>query len=123
MDYQMSVTYAGGFVEAHSAGEKSYQTALELWGEITRVCHQHNCYKVLGIGRSTRPMPMMDAINHKKLFKDFAVTHKYKIAWVELNREAIDSVKFLELFIQNRSLVNSRLFETVDEAKLWLLAD
>jgi len=121
MGYEMFVTFAGDYVEAHSTGDKSLQTAVALWTEITRVCAEHHCYKVLGIGNSTTAMPTMDAVKHEQLFKDFAITLKYKIAWVELNREALDSVKFLENFLLNRSLVNGKLFHDVDEARAWLL--
>ena len=56
MSYQMSVIFMGDYVEARSTGDKSYQTAVALWREIIRVCDEHDCYKVLGIGQSTTPM-------------------------------------------------------------------
>ncbi len=122
MSYQMSVTFMGDYVEARSTGDKSYQTAVALWREIIRVCDDHDCYKVLGIGESTTPMSTMDAMNHTKLFQDFSITRKYQIAWVELNREAVGSIKFLETVLLNRGLLNGKLFHEVAEAKRWLLA-
>jgi hypothetical protein len=121
MTYEMSVAFTGEYVEARSTGDKSYQTAVALWTEITRVCAENHCYKVLGIGHSTTAMPTMDSVKHEQLFKDFAITLNYKIAWVELNREALDSIRFLENFLLNRGLVNGRLFHDVDEARQWLL--
>ena len=111
----------GDYVEARSTGDKSYQTAVALWREIIRVCDEHDCYKVLGIGESTKPMSTMDAMNHTKLFQDFSITRKYQIAWVELNREAVGSIKFLETVLLNRGLLNGKLFHGVAEAKRWLL--
>lgn len=122
MSYQMSVIFMGDYVEARSTGDKSYQTAVALWREIIRVCDEHDCYKVLGIGESTTPMSTMDAMNHTKLFQDFSITRKYQIAWVELNREAVGSIKFLETVLLNRGLLNGKLFHEVAEAKRWLLA-
>jgi len=122
MSYQMSVTFMGDYIEARSTGDKSYQTAVMLWQEIIRVCAEHDCYRVLGIGESTKPMPTMDAMNHTKLFQDFSITRKYQIAWVELNREAVDSIKFVETVLLNRGLLNGKLFLDVAEAKRWLLA-
>ena len=122
MSYQMSVIFMGDYVEARSTGDKSYQTAVALWRQIIRVCDEHDCYKVLGIGQSTTPMPTMDAMNHTKLFQDFSITRKYQIAWVELNREAVGSIKFLETVLLNRGLLNGKLFHEVAEAKRWLLA-
>jgi len=122
MSYQMSVIFMGDYVEARSTGDKSYQTAVALWREIIRVCDDHDCYKVLGIGESTTPMSTMDAMNHTKLFQDFSITRKYQIAWVELNREAVGSIKFLETVLLNRGLLNGKLLPEVAEAKRWLLA-
>ncbi len=122
MSYQMSVIFMGDYVEARSTGDKSYQTAVALWREIIRVCDEHDCYKVLGIGQSTTPMSTMDAMNHTKLFQDFSITRKYQIAWVELNREAVGSIKFLEKVLLNRGLLNGKLLHEVAEAKRWLLA-
>jgi len=65
----------------------------------------------------------MDSMDHAKLFSDFSMTRKYKNAWVELNREAVDSVKFLELVLLNRGLLNGKLWHDVDKAKDWLLAE
>ena len=117
MNYQMSVTFMGDYVEARSTGDKSYQTAVTLWREILKVCDEHDCYKVLGIGESTTPMPTMDAINHTKLFQDFSITRKDKIAWVELNRDVVSSIKFLETVLLNRGLLNGKLFQDADAAK------
>lgn len=122
MSYEMSVTFTGDYVEARSIGDKSYQTAVALWNEVLQVCDEHNCYKVLGVGASTnKGMPTMDAMQHEQLFKDFAITRKYKIAWVELNKEAVGSIKFLETVLLNRGMLNGLLFSTVEEAQQWLL--
>lgn len=123
MSYEMAVVFKGDYVEARSTGDKSYQSAVMLWHEIIKVCDQHHCYKVLGIGESTRPMPVMDAMNHEKLFRDFSINRKYKIAWVELNKDAVGSVRFLETVLLNRGMLNGKLFADVEEAKQWLLED
>ena len=123
LSYEMSVTYLGGYVEVRSIGDKSYQTAVKLWREIIKVCAGHNCYKVLGIGESATSMPTMAALDHVKLFRDFEITHKYKIAWVELNKEALASVQFLETVLLNRGMLNGMLFSTIEEARQWLLED
>ena len=123
MRYEMSVVFKGDHVEARSIGDKSYQTAVALWQEITKVCAELNCHKVLGIGESSTAMPVMDSMNHAQLFKDFAITRKYKIAWVELNKDAVGSVKFIETVLLNRGMLNGQLFHGVDDAKQWLLAE
>jgi hypothetical protein len=121
MTYEMSVTFKGDYVEARSKGDKNYQTAVVLWQEITRVCAQHNCYKVLGIADSTSAMPVMDSLNHAQLFKDFNINNRYRIAWAELNPDAVGNLKFLETVLSNRGMLNGKTFDDVEEARQWLL--
>jgi hypothetical protein len=121
MSFEMSVTFKGDYVEARSVGDKSYETSVALWGKITEVCAQHNCYKVLGIAESSTAMPVMDSMNHAQLFKDCEITNRYRIAWAELNKEAIANLKFLETVLFNRGLMNSKMFHDVEAAKQWLL--
>lgn len=123
MTYEMSVIYKGDYVEARSVGDKSYQTAVALWSEITKVCAEHDCYKVLGIAESSTAMPVMDAMSHAQLFKDFAITNRYRIAWAELNKAAIGNLKFLETVLFNRGMLNGKAFHDVEEAKRWLLQE
>jgi hypothetical protein len=122
MGYEMKVSFKGDYVEAYSAGDKSYQTAEKLWKEITALCNEHNCYKVLGIADSTRQMSVMDSIDHQKLFQAFNVTPKYKIAWVELNPAESDKLKHLEIILVNRGY-QGKAFDNVDAARSWLLKD
>jgi hypothetical protein len=121
MSYEMSVAFTGKYVLAHSIGDKSYQTAVALWKEITKVCEQNNCYRILGIADSTTAMPIMDSMNHAQLFKDFEITNRYRIAWVELNPKALGNLKFLETVLLNRGMLNGKTFDDVEEAKQWLL--
>jgi hypothetical protein len=111
-----------GYVEARSIGDKSYQTAEMLWAEITRVCAEHACYRVLGIADSTRQMSVMDSINHEKLFRQFDITPRYKIAWSESNRHEYEKLKNLETILVNRGY-RGKVFADVSEARAWLLSD
>ncbi len=52
MSYEMSVTFMGDYVEAHSTGDKSYQTAVTLWREILRVCAEHKSIITIAIRRT-----------------------------------------------------------------------
>lgn len=112
----------GDHVEARSIGEKSYQTAEMLWTEITRVCNEHACYRVLGIAESNRQMSVMDSINHEELFKTFGVTPKYKIAWTESNKAEFEKLQNLETILVNRGY-RGKAFTDVAEARAWLLKD
>ncbi len=122
MSYEMKVSFMGDYVEAHSDGEKNYQTAEKLWSEITRLCSDNNCYRVLGVAKSTKQMSVMDSIDHQKLFRALNITPKYKIAWVELNAAEFDKLKALETILLNRGYIG-KAFLDVTAAKNWLLSD
>ena len=122
MGYEMEVTFTGNYVEARSKGDKSYQTAEKLWAEITRVCNEHACYRVLGIAESSRQMSLMDSINHQEIFNKFGVTPKYKIAWTESNQNEFDKLKNLETILLNRGY-RGKVFTDVEEARAWLTKD
>lgn len=122
MRYEMLVTFMGTYVEARSVGEKSYQTAEKLWAEITRICQEHDCYRVLGIADSDKQMSLMDSINHEQLFRQFGITPRYKIAWAESNPDELGKLKNLETILVNRGY-RGKVFSDVEEAKAWLLKD
>lgn len=122
MTYEMEVNFRGDYVEAISRGEKSLKTAEELWSEITRLCNENNCFRVLGIADSTKQMSVMDSMDHQKLFKALNITPKYKIAWVELNEEEFGKLKALETILVNRGFAG-KAFRDTDEARRWLLED
>ncbi len=122
MSYEMNVSFMENYVEAHSVGEKNYQTAEKLWSEITRLCNANNCYRVLGIAESTRQMSVMDSIDHQRLFRALKITPKYKIAWVELNAAEFEKLKALETILINRGY-RGKAFLDVDAARDWLLSD
>jgi hypothetical protein len=122
MTYEMEVKFKDQYVEAVSRGEKSFQTAEKLWAEITRLCKEHKCFRVLGIADSTKQMSVMDSMDHEKLFKALNITPKYKIAWVELNEEEFGKLKTLETIMVNRGF-SGKAFRAIDEARSWLLGD
>ena len=118
----MSVVFKGDYVEAVSRGDKSLETATRLWAEITRLCNEHNCFSVLGIADSTKQMSVMDSMDHQQLFKAFNITPRYKIAWVELNKQEFHKLKALETILLNRGF-RGKAFQNIEEAKSWLLGD
>lgn len=120
MTYEMQVVFKGNYVEAYSKGVKSYQTSVRLWGEITRLCEENNCFRVLGIADSEQQMSVMDSMNHQQMFRDLGITPKYQIAWAELNEKEFGRLKALETILINRGF-QGKAFLSVKEAKNWLL--
>ncbi len=122
MQNELAVTFEGNYVQVISDGEKDFAFATQLWSEVAKVCEQHECFSVLGIANTTKPIEAFEAFDHAKLFEDLNIAHPYRIAWVELNRDATDMAAFVEMVLTNRGLPG-RLFENVSDATEWLLGD
>ena len=119
MTATMKITFEGDHVRAESRGEKSIEWSRELWPAIVAACEANDCYKVLGISESSTVIPIMDGFDHIGLFRELGINTKYRIAWVELNPDAMKTVKFVDAALFNRMLPG-RVFMTEDEAKKWL---
>jgi hypothetical protein len=122
MTNRMKVSFEGDHVRAESFGEKSLAWARQLFSEIVAVCVANDCYKVLGIGESTKPVSIMEGFEHVELFRELGINTKYRIAWVELNPNAVKTLKFIDAALFNR-LLPGRVFQTEEEARTWLFGD
>lgn len=119
---QYTITFEGDHVQIVSDGDKSLAFAEQLWTTAVAACKKHNCYKILGIAHTTQPMGTLDAYHHGELFRKLGISHDFRMAWVEMNPDARDVVKFIETVLSNRGLPG-RVFENVDDAKRWLLEE
>jgi hypothetical protein len=122
MTTTMTITFQGDHLRAESRGEKSIAWSRKLWGEVVDACAANDCYRVLGISESLTVMPILDGFDHVALFRELGINTTYRIAWVELNPDAIKTVRFVDAALFNRMLPG-RLFKTEEEAKTWLLSD
>ncbi|MCJ7592994.1 MAG: hypothetical protein MUO51_16740 [Woeseiaceae bacterium] len=115
----MTISLEGDHIKAVSRGEKSIAWSREFWRAVVAACEANDCYKILGIGESTNALPIMDGFEHVALFRELGINTKYRIAWVEMNPEAVKAVKFVDAALFNRMLPG-RVFQTEDEANNWL---
>jgi hypothetical protein len=115
----MEITFEGDHIRAESRGEKSIEWSRKLWAAIVAECKANDCYKILGISESLTVIPIMDGFDHIELFRELGINTKYRIAWVELNPEAVKTVKFVDAALFNR-LLPGRVFKTEEEARKWL---
>ena len=120
MGHELNFIVREKYVEIISKGVKSYETSLNLWNRAVEVCKENNCYKVLGIATSTKAPSTIDSYKHADLLHNFNIDYTFKIAWVELNPDEYEGIKFLENVLFNRGL-DVKLFEDVETAKNWLL--
>ena len=115
----MKITFEGDHIRAESRSEKSIEWSRTFWSAVVEACLEVDCYKVLGISESLTIMPIMDGFDHVELFRELGINTKYRIAWVELNPDALKTVRFVDAALFNR-LLPGRLFKTEEEAKKWL---
>lgn len=122
MSTEFHITFRDEYVEVLALGDKSIASATKLWETITAEYEARNCHKVLGISTAENPMPTIDGYQHADLFRRLNIDHRYRIAWVEQNPEAVDATYFTETVLINRGLPG-RLFSSVGAAKEWLVND
>jgi hypothetical protein len=120
MKNEFVITFEKDHIKVISNGDKDYNSASKLWSAIKEKCEEHNCFKVLGIANSEKYFDTMEAFSHAELFSELGIKHKYRIAWIELNPKAIETVKFIETVLSNRGLPG-RVFPNEEEAREWLL--
>ena len=121
MTDEIIIENKGDYIHARQYGADSYDASLRLWRGIVAACERHACYNILGETFTTVELSTMDAYDHVEIFKLVGVTLKHRVAWVHHVNETADGIRFAEMVLQNRGMVNGRLFATVDEAKAWLL--
>ena len=122
MNIHFEVTFAGDYVKVRSEGEKNFDVATKVWTAVSKTCEAHQCFKVLGISRSTIPISTIEGFSLYELFRDLGITAKYRIAWVEFDPEATKNLHFAETVLQNRISSRIRVFSNLEEAQNWLLA-
>ncbi len=122
MPNKLTVTCEGNYIQVLADGDKNYDYSVELWTKVAETCQEHNCFNVLGIARTTTPLEAVDGYDTARLFRELGIDHNYRIAWVELDPDAIDIAAFIETVLLNRGLPG-KLFPSVDEAKNWLIDD
>jgi len=120
METEITVTFKNDYVEVITTGGHNLDIAREIWSKAIETCIANDCYKVLGIANTTKPITVLEAYDHDVLFRELGVDLKYRIAWVEMNPTVRENYKLAETVLKNNGLPGI-LFDDVDEAKKWLL--
>jgi hypothetical protein len=120
MENTLEVTFEGDHILVIANGEKDYRFLDRLWREVAMACNQHDCYDVLGLADTTTPIEAVEGYDLPLLFRELGIGRQYRIAWVEKNLDARDTLEFIEAVLADRGLPG-KLFETEDEARKWLL--
>lgn len=120
MAFKFDISHSESLIQVHVFGTVDEVAIRQLWAAIVEACDSANCYDILGISELDEPFSASDAFNHHEIFTEVGVELRHRIAWVNKDIESHDILKFTETVLVNRSKLNGGLFQSVDEAKLWL---
>lgn len=120
MENTLEVTFEGDHVLVIANGDKDYHYMDRLWREVTMTCERHDCYTVLGLADTRTPVEAVEGYDLPNLFRELGIGEHYRIAWVEKNMNARDTMEFVQTVLANRGMPGL-LFETEEEARAWLL--
>lgn len=119
MSAEFSVTFENDHVKVVTSGDQDLELARAIWTAVAETCRMHDCYNVLGIAETAKPLSLTEGYSHAELFRELGVTGGFRIAWVELNPESHDVLEFTETVLFNRGLPG-RLFKSEERAREWL---
>ena len=120
MENTLEVTFEGDHVLVVADGDKDYRYMNRLWREVATTCEQHECFNVLGLADTRTPVEAVEGYDLPNLFRELGIGQHYRIAWVEKNLDARDTIEFVQTVLANRGMPGL-LFETEQEARAWLL--
>ena len=121
MRYKISIEYKDDYIHVSLHGSDDRAASPELWQRIAESCEQYNCYNILGESYNEENLSTLDGYDHIEIFERAGITLKHRIAWVHHVKETVRGIKFVETVLRNRALMNGGLFESVEEAKRWLM--
>lgn len=122
MPAEYTIEHRDGAIEIHVSGTPDRASIAQMWKDIVAACEHHDCLYILGISNMDRPLKIADAIDHQAIFLEAGVTIDHRIAWAQLNPEAVEMNRLVETVLINRGLANGRLFTDEFDARRWLAA-
>jgi hypothetical protein len=94
-----------------------------MWKDIVATTTSCGCFYILGLSNMEHPISLADAIDHQAIFLEAGVTMDHRIAWVQLNPNAVEVNRVVESVLMNRGLLNGRLFTDEYSARRWLTGE
>ena len=121
MPSTFSIDTEDDHIRVTSLADKNMQHAETVWTAVAEACEAHGCYRVLGISQSNQPLRLLDGFEHVPLFRHLGIDHRYRIAWIEQNPDARETVEFIETAFFNRG-INAKLFDDEAAARDWFFS-
>jgi len=120
MAAEYSIECVKSIIEVRVGGVPDRASVSQMWKDIVAACTENSCYSILGLTNMQQPLKLADAIDHQAIFLEAGVTIDHRIAWVQLNPDALKMTEIAETILLNRGLLNGRLFTDEFEARRWL---
>lgn len=120
MAAKYTIEHRDSVIEVHVSGTPDRASIGQMWKDIVTACAEHGCLYILGLTNMEQPLKLADAIDHQAIFLEAGVTIDHRIAWVQLNPEALAMTQLVESVLLNRGLAHGRLFTNELEARSWL---
>ena len=122
MKNSTEISFEGDHVLVRADGDKDAAYIAKLWADIVKVCEESQCFRVLGIANTTSHVEVYEAYAQAEKFRDLGIDQRYRLAWVELNKDNQALLDFVDNVLSNRGLPG-KIFDTEEEARSWLFSD
>jgi hypothetical protein len=115
-----TIEHRDSLIEVHVRGTPDRASIGQMWKDIVAASREFGCLYILGLSDMEQPIKLADAIDHQAIFLEAGVTIDHRIAWVQLNPDAVRMNMLIESVLLNRGLANGRVFTSENEARQWL---
>lgn len=122
MKKDVRITGREGYVEVYTAGDRSLDSADELFARTTAFCKKANTFRILLISKTGTQFEPAESLNLIDLYRKHRVDERYRIAVVELNESAYD-VFDLSILVARYWKFEMKMFRDEHTALAWLLDD
>ena len=123
MAAQYTIEHRDSVIEVRVSGIPDRASIAQMWKDIIAATRKFGCYYILGLSNMEQPIKLADAIDHQAIFLEAGVKIDHRIAWVQLNPDAIEVNRVIESVLLNRGLLNGRLFTDEYSARRWLAGE
>jgi hypothetical protein len=117
---EYTIEHVGSIIEVRVSGIPDRTSIARMWTDIVAASREFHCLSILGLSNMDQPLKIADAIDHQAIFLEAGVTIDHRIAWVQMNPDALAMTQIAESVLLNRGLANGRLFTNELEARNWL---
>lgn len=91
----------------------------KAWREVAKIAREKNLAKILVISNATGRYPTWDAYQINSSLEECGIQREWKIAFVNLDQDSFQEVKFAETVAVNRGF-NVSVFNKQENALKWI---